>query len=475
MFKNGDEPGLYLDPERRKKRDKGWSDKKKIGIGIATATAILAVIVSLYVITRPEPNFQVKSLSLSSTKVGQGESVTAQVKVANVGGAEGTYTVNLEVEGETLEEKVTLSPDESKTVSFDIAKEEKGTYNLRAGSSSKSFVVVEPAEFEVSNLNLSEEEVEVDEKVDLSVDVSNVGEKTGAHAVKLLVNGEPVDSEEVEVEGGDTETVTFEISREEAGTYNIKISDLTQSFEVLEPAEFEVSNLQVSPKEVEENQRVEISVDVKNSGEVEGTKTLDLNVDGSIEKTKDITLEGEENTTVSFSIHKESPKSYSVGIEDLSGSFRVLEPAEFEVSNLSVNSSQVEPGEPVTVSIDVTNTGDLSGDYTIELKIDGTMENSKTVTVDGGKNTTVSFTIEKETSKTYSVEVGNLSQSFEILAPAEFELSNLQVSPSEVGAGGAVEISVDVQNVGEITGEYTVSIKINGETEHTKKITLAGG
>ena len=38
-------------------------------------------------------------------------------------------------------------------------------------------------------------------------------------------------------------------------------------------------------------------------------------------------------------------------------------PAKFEVSNLTVSPSEVEPGEEVTISATVTNIGDESGSY----------------------------------------------------------------------------------------------------------------
>lgn len=94
---------------------------------------------------------------------------------------------------------------------------------------------LEQAEFEISNLNLSEEEVILGETVDVTVDVSNTGGVSKFRTVNLLVDGEFVDSQEVEVDGGDTETVTFEVSRDEAGTYDISVSDMTQTLEVVEP------------------------------------------------------------------------------------------------------------------------------------------------------------------------------------------------------------------------------------------------
>jgi len=58
---------------------------------------------------------------------------------------------------------------------------------------------------------------------------------------------------------------------------------------------------------------------------------------------------------------------------------------------------------------------------------------------------------------------------------AEFKVSNLMISPTEVIAGGAVEISVTVTNVGKQSGEYKLALGINGVVEDVKTVSLAGG
>jgi hypothetical protein len=49
-----------------------------------------------------------------------------------------------------------------------------------------------------------------------------------------------------------------------------------------------------------------------------------------------------------------------------------LPPAEFIISSLSITPSKVKPGEKVTVSTVVTNTGGTEGSYTAILKINET-------------------------------------------------------------------------------------------------------
>jgi len=159
-------------------------------------------------------------------------------------------------------------------------------------------------------------------------------------------------------------------------------------------------------------------------------------------------------------------------------------PASFVVTDLTVSPAQVEPGETVTIEAEVTNSGGSTGDYTATLKINGTIVDSISITLDPGEDETVSFSIAKEATGTYLVQLAGLEGTFTVTEPAElppsgtpaaFTLSSLSISPIEANIGESVTISVLVANTGEGAGSYTITLKINGVEEATEEITLAGG
>ncbi len=84
------------------------------------------------------------------------------------------------------------------------------------------------------------------------------------------------------------------------------------------------------------------------------------------------------------------------------------ETAEFEVSNLDVSPLTIGPGETVEVSVDVENVGDLEGEYTVEVEVNGEIL-SEDVTLDAGESVTVTFEVTKEVSGEYTVEIEDLS------------------------------------------------------------------
>jgi len=120
----------------------------------------------------------------------------------------------------------------------------------------------------------------------------------------------------------------------QAGEYEIKIyhkgSDYTTeasssivSVRVLRPAKFEVTVLSVSPIEVNVGESVTITVSVRNVGDVEGTHTVTLKINGVVEATRSVRLEGGSSTTIVFRVVKTTPGEYSIEVNGWRGYFRV--------------------------------------------------------------------------------------------------------------------------------------------------------
>lgn len=59
--------------------------------------------------------------------------------------------------------------------------------------------------------------------------------------------------------------------------------------------------------------------------------------------------------------------------------------------------------------------------------------------------------------------------------PAEFEVTALNISPSEVVRGESTTVTVDIENIGGREGTYTAILTIDGMEAETKEITLAAG
>ncbi|MBC8274404.1 MAG: hypothetical protein H8E40_05470 [Chloroflexi bacterium] len=110
------------------------------------------------------------------------------------------------------------------------------------------------------------------------------------------------------------------------------------------------------------------------------------------------------------------------------------EPAKFEVSNLTISPSQAQINQEVTISLNVANTGRKSGDYNLELKVDGTAMSTKQVTVAPGTSQTVNLTVTEDTAGKHQVEVAGLGGEFEIVKTAKTSQINWWLIGSITGA-----------------------------------------
>lgn len=97
---------------------------------------------------------------------------------------------------------------------------------------------------------------------------------------------------------------------------------------------------------------------------------------------------------------------------------RQLKPADFQVTGITVEPSEVKPEEPVVITAKVTNVGEQPATYNLELVIDGKIEATKAINVAAGGEGTASFTVERKEPRTYTVRVANVSETFKVRGSA---------------------------------------------------------
>ena len=157
-------------------------------------------------------------------------------------------------------------------------------------------------------------------------------------------------------------------------------------------------------------------------------------------------------------------------------------PATFVVSNLTVIPFQVGIGDPVNVSVSVTNVGDLSGSLSLNLTINDTAGEAKTITLPGNTTGTLQFTTTAGAEGTYAVIVGDTSGSFSVKAvpppplPPGLTVSNILIDPLEAWPGQPVAVSFELSNTGtDNVNGYPLPISVNGQIATTVSVTVAAG
>jgi len=98
------------------------------------------------VVEPPEPaDIVTSNLSVTPADVKIGETVTIRVQVANRGGEEGTYVVEIKIDGVVVETRqVTLDAEASQTLTFTTSEDSAGIYLVDIDDLSASFTVTKP-------------------------------------------------------------------------------------------------------------------------------------------------------------------------------------------------------------------------------------------------------------------------------------------------------------------------------------------
>lgn len=351
-------------------------------------------------------------------------------------------------------------------------------------------LIPKPARFELSNISIDQSWVQVGTPVEISVDVTNIGDKPGNRSVTLTINDEAVVTKTVELSASETTTLFFTATELGVGNHTVIIGDLTDTIKVtteapIKPAKLLLANLGISRTEAGIGDPVTVSATATNTGDLAGEFLLELFVNDQSRETKNLELEGGETTTVYFEIIENSEGSYKVALGDLTVSFTIssnaqpIKPAEFQVTDLTVNPSSVLADEVVDISVKVSNVGEETGDYTVDLIIDNSTSDSKTVTVSGGATEIVKFEVTETSAGTHSVDIASLSGSFTVTSSAEasedVEIHNLAVYPYEVSDGDTVNIKFKADNLANDQVTLQARVSLDDVVKATEPFTLEAG
>jgi len=94
------------------------------------------------------------------------------------------------------------------------------------------FSSIIPSDFQVTDLNITPSNSKVGEEITVSVKVTNVGGQIGSYTIPFIVDQTTEETKTVTLERGEFETITFKITKQMQGIYNIEVGGLFGVFEV---------------------------------------------------------------------------------------------------------------------------------------------------------------------------------------------------------------------------------------------------
>ncbi|MDZ7687953.1 MAG: CARDB domain-containing protein [Halobacteriales archaeon] len=419
--------------------------------------------------------FEVTSLNGPSSAQTEG-GMTVSATVTNTGDASGTQDVTLRISDDgTLDDtavvaqnQLSLGGGESSNVEFTV-----GTPNTEGGysygiftdddSETDSLTVedIETAVFGVDNLN-GPSSAETGQTVTVTATVRNDGEQEGTKDVTLRLadEGETLDDETVvetrndlTLDAEETKTVGFSFETPGSeGSYGYGVftedGSLTDTMTVenTEPAFFEVRQVRTD-EEVVAGQPFTANATVENTGDVTDTQDIELLLDGEVEDSRTESLSGGDTVVVEFrGISVTNPGSLDVTFatddDSSTSTVDVLAPAFFEVEDLSPTTAAVERGKEVTVTANVTNTGEVGATETVGIYLDGEEVGNRTVSLASGKTENVSFGI------TAPAETGEHSYS---IRTADTEITGTLISEEPLLESPTLDVSDELWTA--VTGQ----------------------
>ncbi|WP_336002029.1 CARDB domain-containing protein [Halorientalis halophila] len=357
-----------------------------------------------------------------------------------------------------------------------------------------------PAAFQLSGV-ASNSPVTEGETLTVDATVENTGNDSGTQTVDFAVDGFS-DSQSVTLDAGASTTVTFEWTTQDgdAGSYTATIesandtatTDVTVESPAPEPtpASFDVSVASTNSP-VTEGEALEVTATVTNTGEQDGTQTVELASSGSTLDSQDVTLAAgaSQQVTLSWTTGSGDAGSYDLTVSSANASATAsvtveapAAPASFGVSVTGSNSPVTE-GETLTVDATVENTGEQSDTQTVDLDVGGGVQDSQEVTLGAGESQTItlSWTTGSGDAGDYTATVSSADDSAttsvtvdEPAAPANFGVS-ADSSNSPVTAGEALDVTATITNDGEQSGTQTIELNVAGGVQDSQSVSLGAG
>jgi PGF-CTERM protein len=268
--------------------------------------------------------FELDTIEPGEIEATPGEERTVSATIVNVGASQDTSTITLSLGNTVLETRdVTLDSGESKTVEFTMqTPNQAGDYGYSielsefGAEATGTLTVLEPASFELGSLDPQTAEVETGEEVTVATTVSNTGDVEETSTVEFVVSGQVVETRDVTLAGGESQTVQFTLAPPQPGEYTHSIrvggSQVSGDLTVMGTPEFDL-DLVSRLLDVEPGEELTVNADVMNVGDAEGTTDVELRVDGQVVDTAQYTLGASEDQSVEFTITAPmEPGEYSV-------------------------------------------------------------------------------------------------------------------------------------------------------------------
>ncbi|WP_254861587.1 CARDB domain-containing protein [Halovivax gelatinilyticus] len=260
----------------------------------------------------------------------------------------------------------------------------------------------------------------------VEVTLENTGD-AGAVPIALDIDGEPTEERILELPSGES-TTTFAPSFDAEGAYEAVVRSPQHADEVtivvdedadppddspgLPPpppdAEIEVVDTAVNESEIVAGEAVAVEATVENTGTVVETVEIPLYADDEPVDNVTVELTAGETANVTYETAFDESGQYELFVADERvETLSVSEPA-LEITDTQLDPRTIEPGESVEIAATVENPAGVAVEETIEIRVDETVIDEVSLTLDPGATETISYSHTIDADGEFDVTIGEV-------------------------------------------------------------------
>ena len=181
------------------------------------------------------PHYEV--VAPADKRIALDDSPQIKVEVWNRGLLGGTYSATYSVDGKAQDAvQFPLGGGQGREMTLSLpGGVARGPVTLSLGGASVAAQAVAPPAFAVAPLQVDPSPAKQGDDVTLVTTVKNTGDIAGTFGGKLLVDGKELLTQPVEIAPGQTRDVTYDLTADRAGAYELALGDATADFLIVKP------------------------------------------------------------------------------------------------------------------------------------------------------------------------------------------------------------------------------------------------
>jgi hypothetical protein len=181
------------------------------------------------------PHYEV--VAPADKRIALDDSPEIKVEVWNRGLLGGTYSATYSVDGKAQDNvQFPIKGGQGREMTLSLpGGVARGPVTLSLGGASVAAQAVAPPAFAVAPLEVDPSPAKLGDDVVLVTSVKNTGDIAGTFGGKLLVDGKELLAQPVEIAPGQTKDVTYDLTADRAGAYELALGDATADFLIVKP------------------------------------------------------------------------------------------------------------------------------------------------------------------------------------------------------------------------------------------------